>query len=253
MTSNPLTLQERFKKTSKLLKAAGTTHHKTTCLSNVPLLPCLCRWRLLRLGVSRAQGDNLRRGNPFTKSWMVKPLRDTLMKLWTLMYVYEYIYIEIYMHYRYIIYTHINIIYIYSCIYNKYICIVIMIKVRHLRWKLDFSGRYVDLVFPQCSHVQLWSEKKSRHLWFLVRQFINCRPFAINSQLNPIEIWLLSIAKKQQKHKAGTNCAQGAWSLRCSPQLQETSNGFPKTGHGKMKPCLKNLVREVGHVMYSSD
>lgn len=30
MTSKPLTLRERFKMTSKLLKVAGTTHHKTT-------------------------------------------------------------------------------------------------------------------------------------------------------------------------------------------------------------------------------
>ena len=37
MTSKPLTLQERFKMTSKVLKVAGTTHHKTTCLTNIQL------------------------------------------------------------------------------------------------------------------------------------------------------------------------------------------------------------------------
>ena len=152
-------------------------------LKNGPLLRGPCRWPLLHLGLSPAQGDNLRNSVRGTLSqragwWNLQEIHwDTLINLycrWTL-----------------------------TCIY-----IMIMMKLWHVRWKLDFSG---SPAFPQLSHVQQRSEKKCRHLWFFVRQCTNSSPCAINSlQSIPnwstvIEIWLLSIAKTEQKHDASAS------------------------------------------------
>ena len=121
------------------------------------------------------------------------------------------------------------------------------------------------------------SEKKCRHLWFFVRHFSIVVPLqSIPYNQFPIESndWNMTIVYCQKNNKSTTQaqidsielrpdasmpCAQGALVLRCSPQLQETSpkQDMERWRLSKIITTIqrkqKNLVPEVGYVMYSSD
>ncbi len=154
-----------------------------------------------------------------------------------------------------------------------------------LWWRRDIcTGNLISLVdkliWLSCQFSWRWthqgprSEKKCRHPWFFCRQFIK---YAVPLQSIPNwiqlkydEIWLYTIVHWSLLPKNNKSTTQAQIDIKHRTQTQRlyalrsgglscTSNGFPKTKHGKMKPLQnddyttqrkyrKFLVWEVGVV-----